>query len=315
MKTHVRELLSAQNHNDGASMQRILSGSILIGAMVLLNACASQQNAPLLPTATPAPTQIVPSSTPTLLPPPTVTPYPSIVSEPATIQLTEGTTEVTGSPAAGTSIATTKDPQETAAATSTTRLAPTAQPAGDLNLDRKIYSADFAQGWPTQNDTTVKMVIANGQYSFAIGPFDAAFRNTGVVNQADLYAKVEVTVSDCPEEAGYGLRFRLASNNDAYTFLAFCEGTYSLTGRVNGSLLQSPLASGSLPGSIDAKSGTHTLSILAHGAVLRIYFDDFMLAEAQDSRLDTGDVAIYALSEGIGIIEVAFDNLEVWTIH
>jgi hypothetical protein len=311
MKTIVPALLSAPDLFHGEAMRQIIIGIVWIGSIVIITACARPQNVPLLPTATPAPTQVIPSSTPTPLPPPTVTPYPSVVSDPATILPVEGTTEITGSPTAGTTIATTKSPQATAGATSAT----TAQPATDLNLDRKIYSADFAQGWPTQNDTTIKMGITNGQYSFAIGPFDAAFRNTGVVNQADLYAKIEVTISECPEKAGYGLRFRLAGNNDAYTFLVFCEGTYSLTGRINGSLLQSPLASGSLPGGTDAQSGIHTLSILARGNILRIYLDDVLLAEAEDSRLDTGDVALYALSEGVGIIEVAFDNLEVWTIH
>jgi hypothetical protein len=293
-------------------MRQRLTGILFTGiTAIFISACASgQQAAPLLPTATPAPTHIIPSSTPTPLPPATVTPYPTIIAEQVTLAPV-----LTGSPTEGISIAATKNPQATVAGPTATRLASTSQPAGDLNLDRKIYSADFAQGWPSQNDTSVKMAITNGQYSFTIGPFDAAFRNTGVVDQADLYTKVEITVSDCPEKAGYGLRFRLADSGDAYSFLVFCESTYSLTGRVNGSLLPSPLASGSLPGGADATSGTHTLSVLARGDILRIYFDDAMIAEAEDSRLESGDVAIYALSQGAGIIEVAFDNLEVWTIR
>jgi hypothetical protein len=185
-------------------------------------------------------------------------------------------------------------------------------PAG-LNLGPVAFSADFARGWPSVDDSTAKISIVNGQYAFTVGPFDGRFFNTSAVDQGDFYAQVDAQVVECSEGGVYGLLFRQTDDGNYYGFILFCNSTYSVTARVNGSLVASPLASGSLPDT--DVTGTHSLGVLAQGDTLTFYFDEQELATISDQRHLHGDVALYAASQSANVMQVAFDNLKVWSLR
>lgn len=285
---------------------------IFFSLCIYLYGCSARPSG-TLPTATLIPTQPIPTNTPTPLPPSTVTPYPTITPQGDVSPPDESVAPNDGEGVQPTSEGAGSGQSETPVPTVTT--APVVRqgnvPAG-LNLGSVIFTADFTQGWPSVDDPTAKISIVNGQYAFAIGPFDGRFFNTSTVDQGDLYAQVDAQILECSEGGVYGLLFRQSDAGNYYAFLLFCNNTYSVISRVNGSLRSSPIVTGDLSGA-DA-SGNHSLGVLAQGDNLTFYLDGQQLATASDQRHTSGDVALYAASQSSNVMQVAFDNLKIWSL-
>ncbi len=195
--------------------------------------------------------------------------------------------------------------------------APTAPPfklPDGVNLGDKLFSADFFQGWPTENFPTVKMGIKDGKYVLEIGPQDAGIRSSGVVKQKNLFQQIEVTPNSCPTKTGFGLRFRMQDNSNYYRFSIFCDNTFISSAVVSGGVTE--LVSGKLPGGLDVTvSDLHTIGVAAFNDGFTFYLDDQIVGTANDNRLDQGDVAFYAFSQATSVIQVAFDNWQVWSLR
>lgn len=298
-------------------MARHVQLATLVSMLVVLAGCSSQQVA-VLPTATALPTAVIPTATSTLMPPPTVTPFPTVTPRGAagqvdSSQLTSalpatGTT-VAQEPAASPEVATAAAP----AITPTSELSPIGPPS-EANLGRILFQADFSQGWLTIEEETAAVKLVNGQYVFEVGPFDGRYISTTAVDEADLFAQIETVPQQCNEGGGYGLLFRFVDGSNYYLITIYCNDRYSLVGRVDGSLLPQALAHGSLPPGVSA-SDPHTLGVLTQGANLSIFLDGQLLISVTDTSLDSGDIALYAVSQSASISKVAFDNLEVWAVR
>jgi hypothetical protein len=176
-----------------------------------------------------------------------------------------------------------------------------------------VLNAPFEQGWPSEDSTTAKYSLQNGQYLFDIGPFDGRFFATTQVNEDDMYAQVEVTPSQCPPDGGYGLFFRYGDASNYYAFTVFCDGSYRVVSRVNGAL--SGGTDGTVSGGDPAAAQVHTLGVKAEGTTFTFYFDGVEVGSFTDNQLTTGDVAIYAVAGGSEVLSIAFDNLQVWTLN
>jgi hypothetical protein len=315
MKTRRTALSSRVNYfKFGELMARLFIIGVCLLSLIGLAACASMPPAAGLPTATLAPTQVIPTTTSTPAPPPTVTPYPTVTPRSvAEVTVTSETT--TDATAQSSQAASTAQTTSTSAATGSVPT-PTARSTGGGGTEThgaQLFRTDFSRGWPTLNEASAKIEIVDGQYQFKIGPYDARFMNTSAVKQGDILAQVEVNITDCPEKGGYGLIFRQKDSTNYYSFMVFCSNAYSLIARVNGSLgTGGPMAAGSLPGGMSAQSGTHTLAVRAEGSSITIYIDGQSLAQVSDERFTTGDIAMYVFSESGNVVQVAFDNLEVW---
>lgn len=309
-------------------MQRYLPRSIVLCLMVILAACQSNPPTAVLPTATPAPTQPTPTTTPTPLPPPTVTPFPTkdtssgaVASQPESEGENVATPESPDILPTPTTATTQAAPAPATAETQVTPTQPTqTDSSGDfppgVALDSRIFFTDFYQGWPTIDDATAKISIKGGKYAFEVGPFDARFIATTTVNSSDIYTRVEVTPDKCPEGAGYGLLFRQANNQNYYTLNIFCSNAFSVVARVDGSTVGGIFADGPLPAGLNASSpGPHKLGVMSRGNTHTIYFDEQVLGEFENTVHEKGDVALQAFSQSDGILQVAFDNWEVWAIR
>jgi len=195
----------------------------------------------------------------------------------------------------------------------TPTLAPPAGVPGGVDVAEIVYSADFYQGWPSTNDGTAKMSIVNGQYLFAIGPFDARLVTTTAVNRRDMYAQVEVTPKQCPAKTGYGLIFRYTDTGNYYLLTIFCDKTFTIGGRDSGSVFGNNQG---LPDGLDsAEQAVHYVGVLARGDDYTLYFDQQPIGDFRDNRRQQGDVGVYAVSEANQAIQVAFDNLKVWALR
>ncbi|MBN1313586.1 MAG: hypothetical protein JXB30_19430 [Anaerolineae bacterium] len=268
----------------------------------------------VLPTTTPAPTQVILTATTTPLPPPTVTPFPTATPR-GEIQPLDNTTvsedetsetlsDNPGEPA--------PNPTEVPHEATPTTVAPSGVPDG-VNVAETIFSADFYQGWPSTNEGTAKMSIVNGQYLFSIGPFDARLVTTTAVDRRDMYAQVEVTPKQCPAKTGYGLIFRYTDTGNYYLLTIFCDKTFTVGGRDSGSVFGNNNA---LPEGLDsADPSAHYIGVLAQGDNYTFYFDKQPIGDLHDNRQQQGDVGIYAVSEANQAIQVAFDNLKVWALR
>jgi hypothetical protein len=308
------------------TMQRLTLSLTVLGLAFALVACGgrSEPESAILPTATAPPTQPVPTPTETPLPPPTVTSFPTVTprsTEPDDLTAGpsgpgEGGDEPTPTLNAG------EQPTagETATPLPTNRPAPTSAPNGSslpgVSRDRMIFAADFYQGWPTIDESNVLIRLVDGQYLFEVGPTDAARVQTTAVNQRDAYVQVEVTPRSCPEEAGYGLIVRYVDDDNYYLTTISCDNRVTAVARVAGSFSGGALVDNALPAGLDATSQqTHILGVLSEGDSHTLYFDDQVVGSFEDARHEQGDVALHAISRGTGVIRVAFDNLEVWTVR
>jgi hypothetical protein len=312
-------------------MQRPLPRLIGLGLAIFLVACRGEPS-PVLPTATPGPTQPIPTSTPTPLPPPTVTPFPTRATSgespplPETQPVTGGATTPEGSeqlPTSTPAVAPTAgvaEPQNTPPQASPPTQAAQASSGGGfppgVATGSRVFYADFYQGWPSINDETARLYIYGGRYIFEIGPFDARFMATTAVDRRDIYTQVEAAPDTCPTGGGYGLLFRFVDAGNYYLVTIFCDNTFSVSAKVGGTIVGGVFADGPLPGGVDATGPVaHKLGVLSQGDAHTLYFDGQTFAEFTDAAHEQGDVALYAISQGNAVLQVAFDNLEVWTVR
>ncbi|GAB4471084.1 MAG: hypothetical protein Kow00124_07870 [Anaerolineae bacterium] len=279
-----------------ATMRSVL-WLLSLAAVLALAACDGSPPAEVLP-APAASLSPEPPSLPTMtpLPPPTVTPFPTATPDGSSLP-----------PAA-------EEGGETGQVT--VLPAPNAGPPSDLELGNVIFRSDFSVGWPTLDQGTIKIGLDGGQYVFEVGPFDGGFITTTAVNQADLYASVEVLPVECPPRGGYGLLFRYNDAGSYYAFTVYCDNTFAVTGRVGGALVGLGVEPGTLPAGLDASSAVvHTVAVLTRGGEFTLYLDGQVVARFTDERLGTGDIALYAASQSGSPARISFDNLEVRAIR
>jgi hypothetical protein len=285
-------------------MRRWLWAGLCAISVVMAGCGGASQT--VLPTATPAPTQVIPTATLTVTPPPTVTPFPSLTPRGTGEATAQSTDALAGTQAGGATQPATQALQPTSASGSG---------ADGINRGAVLFTAGFEQGWPTIDEATAKVSIISGKYNFELGPYDARFISTTGVDAENLYAEVDVAVSACPASGGYGLLFRQSTGGNYYALIITCSGWYSLLARVGGTLAKDPVASGALPAGIDPKNGSHVVGVATQGDTISMYLDGQLIGQATDTRLDSGDIALYAFTESDSLIQVAFDNLEVWAIQ
>ncbi len=258
--------------------------SAVIGA-----ACGGSSNVAVGEVPTELPTS-TPNISPTDLPPPTVTPFPAVTprSEPVTVDAASGEDEDSeGSDEA----------------------APSA--SGSPFDGTILYETNFARGWPNVDDDTADISSSGGEYIWALGPFDARFFTTNGIEAGDSYTQVDVTVEECPPEGGYGLIFRYTSESGYYQFTLFCSGTYSGLARVDGR--PSGGTSGDTPFD-PSEATTRTLGVLADGADITLLVDGDELDRYTDTRFETGDAGVYAISQTGDVINVRFSNMQVYAL-
>jgi hypothetical protein len=297
-------------------MQRVIQMALYTCLVVMLSGCSGASSI-ILPTTTPAPTQVVPTATATFLPPPTVTSFPTATPRGTGRPLITDTTMTPGGLVTSVAL-----PTENTATLAATQLPPTAIstptappdiPEG-VTVGSVLYTTSF-QGWQPMNDPTAKMSFVDGQYLFEIGPNDAKYRYSLAVNQRNMYVQMEVTPKQCPSKPmmGYGLMFRYSDDNNYYLLTIFCDKSYTIGGKDSGSIFGNK---GVLSSDLDPTSSTtHRVGVLARGDDYTLYFDKKSIGTFHDIRRQQGDVGIYAISQADEAIRVAFGNLKVWTIN
>jgi hypothetical protein len=178
-----------------------------------------------------------------------------------------------------------------------------------------IYSADFYQGWPTIEDVDASLRPEAGQYIFEIRRSALRYISTTRGDQSNYYAQVEITPQTCPIGGGYGLLFHYQDANNYYALTIFCSGTVTVYSRSEGQLSSAPLLETSVPAGLDpASSQMRTIGVISDDSSFTILVDNLTLGAFSSELLTSGDIALYAASQGGSPLVVAFDNLVVRTI-
>jgi hypothetical protein len=271
--------------------------------MILLAACSAAPQASL-PTATPAPTQVIPAATATHLPPPTVTPYPT--ATPGGLPVDPATPEPT---LAASSTA----PAEPSASPAEPQATATPTPARNDGRGEPLVEITFDRGWPTIQDDQASISLVDGVYRFEIGANARRYVTTGAINATDVYFEIQARPEACPDGGGYGLFFRFVDDENYYALTFFCDNRATVYARSGGDLIGEPLVNTRLRTGLDASSSApHTIGVSAQGDRFSITFDGQSVANFTSGLHAQGDIALYATSQQTGTLVVEFDDLMVW---
>ena len=134
----------------------------------------------------------------------------------------------------------------------------------------------------------------------------------------DIFVNALPTKTDnCPSDAGYGMRFRLTDSENYYFFVVWCNDSYSVGGEQTGPTHYTYISRTDLPDSLSGNAeSTHVIGLLAQGSNFTLYMDGIELAtfEDENSIHSSGDVAMWALAPGAGVLRLIFDDLEVYDL-
>jgi hypothetical protein len=192
---------------------------------------------------------------------------------------------------------------------------PVAGIPADVPLGQRIYLADFTTGtWPTIEDDNLLIDLMFGGYLFEVSAGGDGWMNFNL-DMADFYAQVEVDVQRCPQDAKYGMRFRMADDKSYYVFVIWCNDTFSIGSELggdgqHGTILSRTELPASLAGQAESK---RVVAILAQGSDFTLYLDGAPVHSFTDGKHTSGDLAIWAHAADT-VMRIIYDNLEVYQL-
>jgi hypothetical protein len=133
------------------------------------------------------------------------------------------------------------------------------------------------------------------------------------VQFGDFYAEFDTSFVTYTGENTAGLVFRLVDTDNFYKFVVDEIGYLQLQKRVDGDY--SDIIEWTLTDAVDDTEGaTNRIGILAEGSTLALSINGTVVAQAEDSDLDSGAIALaiqtYTTPEG----HSTFDNFELWEL-
>jgi hypothetical protein len=176
---------------------------------------------------------------------------------------------------------------------------------------------DSADAWMAGEGANAMGHIGDGSYEMTLGAdtFDEQFWASGGRNFADAVFEVEATPLEGTEDNGYGMLFRVNTDEDSfyvfkvssdgYVFIAFCTA---------GCAQQEVLVDRDWFESQAINRGfntTNTLRVVATGPEMSFFINDTEVGQATDDSLMHGDIGLFGETFAPGGLRVAFDNFVV----
>lgn len=198
--------------------------------------------------------------------------------------------------------------------------------APDARFSQTLVSDSFdnaSKGWPVGRVTTVywkgDRIISNGVYDIkgvsASEMYSYAYTENGSAWDkyiSDQRASVKVKLAKSPLEGAVGLTVRLddsGSSNNFYTFIISSDGNASFYKVYNDEW--TPLMDWTQINGLSPDQWT-TLAIEAFGSHFRLFINDELVGEADDSTLKEGRTALYVETYKSSVsFDVQFDNFEI----
>jgi hypothetical protein len=129
----------------------------------------------------------------------------------------------------------------------------------------------------------------------------------------NFYAEFDTSFAVYTGENAAGLVFRLVDTDNFYKFLVDEIGYYQLQKRVDG--VYGDVIEWAMTEEVDESEGAiNRIGILAEGSTLALTVNGIVVAQAEDSDLESGGVALAIQTYGTPEAHSIFDNFELWIL-
>ncbi len=179
------------------------------------------------------------------------------------------------------------------------------------------YSDNFrreSDAWYTGEDEDAAHFFESGTYHIRVDAKSLLSWSLGdVTDLADFYLEVDAFYVAGPQNNESGVIFRHLDDDNFYLFGVGNDGLFSLRKKVDGEWqdLQEWLESDAILGE---ERSVNTLGILAQGEEIHLLINDEVVASLTDDQFSSGNMGLAAGAFDEGGVEIAFDDLRIWTI-
>jgi len=179
------------------------------------------------------------------------------------------------------------------------------------------YSDNFrreSDAWYTGEDEDAAHFFESGTYHIRVDAKSLLSWSLGdVTDLADFYLEVDAFYVAGPQNNESGVIFRHLDDDNFYLFGVGNDGLFSLRKKVDGEWqdLQEWLESDAILGE---ERSVNTLGILAQGEEIHLLINDEVVASLTDDQFSSGNMGLAAGAFDEDGVEIAFDDLRIWTI-
>lgn len=174
---------------------------------------------------------------------------------------------------------------------------------------------DETGSWRIGEDFDVNGQVVDGVYRFDVSADVGTFWTTAGENFRNGLYSVEVTQTDGPIDAGYGLMFRVDDDNDSFYLFEISGDGFAWIGRcLAGCSEQSVLINDWWFETNAIKQGlgeTNELKVEANANNLIFFVNNIEIGRVTDSILGQGDIGLFVETIGLGGVTIEFDNVRV----
>jgi|GEM_PF-2189433 len=186
-----------------------------------------------------------------------------------------------------------------------------------IQVAAPTYSDNFrreSDAWYTGEDEDAAHFFESGTYHIRVDAKSLLSWSLGdVTDLADFYLEVDAFYVAGPQNNESGVIFRHLDDDNFYLFGVGNDGLFSLRKKVDGEWqdLQEWLESDAILGE---ERSVNTLGILAQGEQIHLLINDEVVASVTDDQFSSGNMGLAAGAFDEGGVEIAFDDLRIWTI-
>ena len=179
------------------------------------------------------------------------------------------------------------------------------------------YSDNFrreSDAWYTGEDEDAAHFFESGTYHIRVDSKSLLSWSLGeVTDLADFYLEVDAFYVAGPQNNESGVVFRHLDDDNFYLFGVGNDGLFSLRKKVDGEWqdVQEWIESDAILGE---ERSVNTLGILAQGEQIHLLINDEVVASVTDDQFSSGNMGLAAGAFDEGGVEIAFDDLRIWTI-
>lgn len=166
--------------------------------------------------------------------------------------------------------------------------------------------------WTLDTGRDAARTIADGVLTIRIEEDDLIRWSTLDANYGDFYLEVDTAHVAGPLDNLFGVLFRMEDAENFYLFMISSDGAFSLGKYVDDEWLS--LVEWEPTDAIETGAGgENRLGLLAAGNEMALYVNNEELTRVQDDSFAAGGIALTAGTNAQGGVEIAFDNLWLWT--
>lgn len=183
-----------------------------------------------------------------------------------------------------------------------------------MNRDSILFSDDFSKsntGWGIWNREGAVVEQHNGGMRIRVNLTQYDFWTVAGQHFDDVQIEVDATKIGGPDDNDFGIICRYQDRANFYMLITSSDGYYGIAKLKDGRY--SMIGSEQLQYSDRIARGQHVNHLRADciGSTLRIYANDHLLMEAQDSDFAAGDVGLLAGAYDLKGVDLLFDNFVV----